>query len=72
MGGLEGELRASSREKLWAKFRDEVRPFILGQFGLIEKAPVTQERAFDSMRFDPESGEWVLDYFFSAQARGLR
>jgi hypothetical protein len=67
MCGLEGELRATNREKLWNKFRDEVRPFVVGHLGLVESAPVTEERAFESMRFDPESGEWVLDYFFSAQ-----
>jgi hypothetical protein len=65
MGGLGGEIRAENREKLWEKFRDEVRPFVTDQFGLIEESPVTQKKALDSMRFDSESGEWVLDYYFS-------
>jgi hypothetical protein len=65
MGGLGGEIRAANREKLWEKFRDEVRPFVTDRFGLIEESPVTQKKAFDSMRFDSESGEWVLDYYFS-------
>jgi hypothetical protein len=65
MGGLGGEIRATDREKLWHKFRDEVRPFVTHQFGLIEESPVTEKNAYDSMRFDPESGEWILDYYFS-------
>jgi hypothetical protein len=65
MGGLGGEIRASDREKLWLRFRDEVRPYVTSQFGLIEESPLTRERAYSSMRFDPESGEWVLDYYFS-------
>jgi hypothetical protein len=65
MGGLGGEIRATDRDKLWKKFRDDVRPFVTNQFGLIEEAPVTEKQAFDSMRFDPESGEWILDYSFT-------
>ena len=65
VGGLGGEIRAANREKLWEKFRDEVRPLVTGQFGMIEESPVTQKKAFDSMRFDAESGEWVLDYYFT-------
>jgi hypothetical protein len=65
MGGLGGEIRAANRDKLWEKFCDEVRPFVTLQFGLIEESPVTQKKAFDAMRFDSESGEWVLDYYFS-------
>jgi hypothetical protein len=65
MGGLGGEIRATDREKLRHKFRDQIRPFVTHQFGLVEESPVTEKNAYDSMRFDPESGEWVLDYCFS-------
>jgi hypothetical protein len=65
MGGLDGEVRAADRDKVWQRFRDEVRPFVTDRFGLIEESPVTQKKAYDSMRFDPESGEWVLTYYFS-------
>jgi hypothetical protein len=65
MGGLGGEIRAADRDKAWQRFRDEVRPFVTDRFGLIEEAPVTQKKAYDSMRFDSESGEWVLEYYFT-------
>jgi hypothetical protein len=29
------------------------------------QSPSTRQKAFDSMRFDPEAGEWILDYDFS-------
>jgi hypothetical protein len=57
MGGLGGEIRATDRDTLWKRFCDDVRPFVTDQFGLIEEAPLTRKKAFDSMRFDPESGE---------------
>jgi hypothetical protein len=65
MGGLGGEIRAVDRDKVWQRFRDEVRPFVTDRFGLIEEAPLTQKKAYDSMRLDPESGEWILDYYFA-------
>jgi hypothetical protein len=65
MGGVDGQVRAADRDKAWERFRDDVRPFLTGRFGLIEEAPVTQEKAYDAMRFDSESGEWILDYCFA-------
>ena len=65
MGSLGGEIGATDRDKVWQRFRDDIRPYVTDRFGLTEEAPVTQKKAYDSMRFDPESGEWVLEYSFS-------
>jgi hypothetical protein len=65
MGGLGGEIRATDRQKLWDKFCNQVRPFVTHQLGLIEQTPLTEQKAYQSMRMDPESDEWVLDYYFS-------
>jgi hypothetical protein len=65
MGGLGGEIRGTDREQVWIRFRDEVRPFVTDRFGLEEEAPITESRAYNSMRFEQESGEWVLDYYFA-------
>jgi hypothetical protein len=38
-----------------------VGPYVIDRFGLIEDGPVTQKKAFDSMGFDSETGESILD-----------
>lgn len=65
MGGYGGEIRAHSREAAWAKFDQEIRPEVEERFGLFLVAPLSREQAFNSIRRDPETHSWVLDYYFS-------
>ena len=65
MGGYGGEIRAQSREAAWAKFDREIRPEAEERFGLFLVAPLNREQAFQSIRQDPETHTWVLDYYFS-------
>jgi hypothetical protein len=64
MGGLGGEIRGPNRDGVWARFCNEVRPFVIDRFGLFEEAPGSQQRAYDSMKLDHDTGEWVLEYYF--------
>jgi hypothetical protein len=65
LGGYGGEIRARSRESAWAKFDQEIRPEVEERFGLFLVAPLSREEAFQSIRQDPETLAWLLDYYFS-------
>jgi hypothetical protein len=65
MGGLAGEVRASTAEEAWLKFERGVRSQVEEQFGLFLDAPLTREAAFRKMWRDKKSDTWVLDYHFS-------
>jgi hypothetical protein len=64
-GGIGGEIRGKTREEIWTRFRDEVRPLVIDKFGMFLQAPLSEEEAFQSMRRDPDTGSWVLDYCFA-------
>jgi hypothetical protein len=65
MGGFGGEIRGQTRDEIWMRFRDEVRPLAVDKFGLFLEAPLSKDDAYQSMRQDTETGSWVLDYYFA-------
>ena len=65
MGGYGGEIHAKTPEAAWAEFEREIRPEAEERFGLFLVAPLSREQAFNSIRQDPETHAWVLDYYFS-------
>jgi hypothetical protein len=65
MGGFGGEVTARTPDEAWATFSTEVLPQIESRFGLFLESPLTRDEAFRTMRQDPTSKYWILDYYFS-------
>lgn len=65
MGGLGGELRGKTKDEVWTKFEQQIRPQVETNFGLFLEAPLAREAAYQQMWKDESSGAWVLDYYFS-------
>jgi hypothetical protein len=65
VGGCGGEVRGKTPQEAWDKFNQKVRPEIEERFGLFVEAPSDRQAAFKSMRRDPKTQCWVLDYYFT-------
>jgi hypothetical protein len=65
MGGLGGQIKASTKDELWNKFNNDVQSEAVDRFGLFPEVPADQAQAFERMWWDASTEQWVLDFYFT-------
>ena len=63
MGGMRGYVRGKTKIATWLKFKRKLRRDP-EPFGLHLEWPANKHHAYQEMKRDLETGEWVLEYHF--------
>ena len=64
MGGIRDEVRGRTKIETWLRFKKENRSDE-PPYGMTLDWPRNKKEAYEMMRKDDDTGEWVLSYHFS-------